>query len=437
MIPITVPQSLSKITPFVRRAEELDRIRLHHPECRVVAYYCRNYAAGIAFTIATTDDEMECLDKILAQIQPCGESVCGVFTKVESYKICRHFADSKFSKADAEDRLGHADKNVAKLFYASATFYEMLTQFHTNEDEEGGGEEEEGGGEGAMKEYGNEQEEENNRRLYAKHRAVQILRAIKDGRTVSPGRYKEEDDGFLIIHELYEVAPSSSSATTTTTTGEEGDTDDVTIETIAPHVTNATPEIQLLVRMLRVENNRYKTELQQQSQSQQSSQSLSHSQKIILTNKIEQLKELQQKTMDQFKEIHIKYRQVQKERDELRQEVNLYTGTATATSTTTTSQQQQQQQQKYYQTKSISELQTLESKLRTQLEHIISTKESKLKAQIEEEEEKNLCVICQVERKRMLLMPCRHLCACDTCGKMLKKCPLCRQDVKERINVYS
>ena len=41
------------------------------------------------------------------------------------------------------------------------------------------------------------------------------------------------------------------------------------------------------------------------------------------------------------------------------------------------------------------------------------------------------CIICMAEEKTTILLPCRHLCVCDTCGDILRnqtfKCPICRQ----------
>lgn len=47
------------------------------------------------------------------------------------------------------------------------------------------------------------------------------------------------------------------------------------------------------------------------------------------------------------------------------------------------------------------------------------------------EVEENTCVVCLSGKSRVTLMPCKHLCLCDECAKILaeasiKKCPICR-----------
>ena len=92
-----------------------------------------------------------------------------------------------FDKADSEDRAGAATKVTAKSFYAAGTFYEILQQFH----EEGA----EGNGDviGEDAETATQMEEEEQRRVYCKWKANDILKAIKEGRTPTPGGYQQEE----------------------------------------------------------------------------------------------------------------------------------------------------------------------------------------------------------------------------------------------------
>jgi len=103
----------------------------------------------------------------------------GNFTTQEKYKICRDFGLKIFTKADAEDRAGKADKGTARTFYAAASFLDILKQFQS---------EEELGLEDAL--------EEGKKSFYAKWKSTDILKAIKEGREVKPGGYGEdvEDD---------------------------------------------------------------------------------------------------------------------------------------------------------------------------------------------------------------------------------------------------
>jgi len=66
-----------------------------------------------------------------------------------------------------------------------------------------------------------------------------------------------------------------------------------------------------------------------------------------------------------------------------------------------------------------------------------------------DELERLLCVICQVNHKSVLLLPCKHLCLCPTCcdsilgyraaGGLLgqKRCPLCRAPVTSTLAVFT
>lgn len=73
--------------------------------------------------------------------------------------------------------------------------------------------------------------------------------------------------------------------------------------------------------------------------------------------------------------------------------------------------------------------------LRTQLE-LEKAKEDFRKRQVEQEESSNCC-ICMSKPKSVLLLPCRHLCACEDCSDALQDCPICRVPVAQNIKVYS
>merc|ERR1719199_2474234 len=50
-------------------------------------------------------------------------------------------------------------------------------------------------------------------------------------------------------------------------------------------------------------------------------------------------------------------------------------------------------------------------------------------------EEENLCVICEEATKRVVLLPCKHLCLCSACSKLeqVTDCPMCRTKISDKM----
>ena len=175
-MPLALPPELKKVTPYIRRAEELDRDN-SHAESRLVAYYCRQYAVLVGIPLAVSPGAKTALGNILNDLEKEKASMSN-FTREESQFLCQEFAYKIFAKADAQDRAGAANKDTAKTFYAAASFLEMLQQF----------------------EDGDEDEERKKKIVYAKWKATEILKAIQQGKQPVPGGYgegpplQEEDD---------------------------------------------------------------------------------------------------------------------------------------------------------------------------------------------------------------------------------------------------
>lgn len=170
---LTIPAELKKVVPFVRRAEELDKDR-SSAESRLVAYYCRQYAVQQGIPLASTSPAAKtCLGQILESLETEKEAMDN-FTKQEASYLCRQFAQKVFDKADAEDQLGEATKNTAKTFYAAANFLQILEQFGGDETSE-------------------DAADDRKRIIYAKWKATDILKALKEGRKPTPGGYGEAD----------------------------------------------------------------------------------------------------------------------------------------------------------------------------------------------------------------------------------------------------
>ena len=68
----------------------------------------------------------------------------------------------------------------------------------------------------------------------------------------------------------------------------------------------------------------------------------------------------------------------------------------------------------------------------------------KVEKELAEERDQKLCVVCQVELRKVVLRPCTHLCLCEGCLEELKhgakkktpKCPVCRKDIERDMVVF-
>jgi len=122
----------------------------------------------------------------------------GNFSKEEAYTVCHSFAMKVFDKADKEDRGGaeggSVGKRTAKMFYVAASFLDVLKQFG----------EEAGRDEAAAT-------EEEKKSFYAKWKATDILKAIKEGREPTPGGFdvsveeEENEEGLRRVKEELNV----------------------------------------------------------------------------------------------------------------------------------------------------------------------------------------------------------------------------------------
>uniref|UniRef100_A0A8C5X725 Leucine rich repeat and sterile alpha motif containing 1 n=1 Tax=Malurus cyaneus samueli TaxID=2593467 RepID=A0A8C5X725_9PASS len=46
------------------------------------------------------------------------------------------------------------------------------------------------------------------------------------------------------------------------------------------------------------------------------------------------------------------------------------------------------------------------------------------------------CVVCMEQETQMIFLPCGHVCCCQRCCERLHSCPLCRQDIAQRIRIF-
>jgi vacuolar protein sorting-associated protein VTA1 len=177
-MPLFIPPELKKISPYIRRAEELDRDP--NPESRLVAYYLRQYAVLQGIPLAADSPAAKtCLGDVLGELEK-EKPAMDNFTVAEAAYVCRSFAYKVFDRADIEDREGRASKDTAKAFYAAASFLQILEQFADKNATD----------EATLK----QQEDDRKKVIYCKWKATEILKAIKEGRQPTPGGYGEEQD---------------------------------------------------------------------------------------------------------------------------------------------------------------------------------------------------------------------------------------------------
>ncbi|XP_059721053.1 E3 ubiquitin-protein ligase LRSAM1 isoform X4 [Haemorhous mexicanus] len=52
------------------------------------------------------------------------------------------------------------------------------------------------------------------------------------------------------------------------------------------------------------------------------------------------------------------------------------------------------------------------------------------------DEKKSECVVCMEQEPQMIFLPCGHVCCCQGCCERLHSCPLCRQDIAQRVRIF-
>lgn len=71
--------------------------------------------------------------------------------------------------------------------------------------------------------------------------------------------------------------------------------------------------------------------------------------------------------------------------------------------------------------------------LRQQLRRaIVATEDA-----VEEARSSHNCVICMDAASSVVLLPCRHMCACVVCADKVRRCPLCREPCSDRMQVFA
>ena len=171
-----VPACLKKCKPFVLRAGELEADD-QNPDGKIIAYFCCLRAIDEAMSIRkeVSEGEKKEVEGFILNIMKLTEAAkptLGASSNPEVGRpICESFAYAVFAQADDEDRSGRATKNTAKTFYNARTFFDILDQF------------------------GEVDAEIKEKKKYCSYKAVDIVKAINEGRMPAPGLPGEETVG--------------------------------------------------------------------------------------------------------------------------------------------------------------------------------------------------------------------------------------------------
>ncbi|NWV32893.1 LRSM1 ligase, partial [Grantiella picta] len=55
---------------------------------------------------------------------------------------------------------------------------------------------------------------------------------------------------------------------------------------------------------------------------------------------------------------------------------------------------------------------------------------------LEWDQKRSECVVCMEQETQTIFLPCGHVCCCQGCCERLHSCPLCRQDIAQRIRIF-
>ncbi|GAA6046436.1 hypothetical protein JCM3770_004923 [Rhodotorula araucariae] len=167
--PAAVPTSLKAVSPYLARAHELAKAE------PVIAYWCTFYALQQAMSLGAKDPEsqgflLDLMDK-LEETKAANLQNEAFTDDVAAAAYVENFGLKLFSQADNEDRRGKASRLTARKFLAAANFLELLAIF------------------------GEITSENRDKLKYAKWKATDIAKALREGRTPTPGPAGGLQDG--------------------------------------------------------------------------------------------------------------------------------------------------------------------------------------------------------------------------------------------------
>ncbi|KAI5898025.1 DUF605-domain-containing protein [Schizophyllum commune H4-8] len=186
-----VTPNLKPIVPYLQRAEEL---RTKDP---IMTYWCAYYAAQVGIALKAKDNASRAmLFELLTLLEKMKEEIGAndaIDLEAASSAYVENFALKVFTMADNEDRRGHATRSTAKKFLAAANFLEILKTFKP--------------------EYVDYHED---KIRYAKWKASDIAKAIREGRKPTPGPAGGEEEDFGMPEAPTDTAPAADASAEST-----------------------------------------------------------------------------------------------------------------------------------------------------------------------------------------------------------------------------
>ncbi|RIA85393.1 Vta1 like-domain-containing protein [Glomus cerebriforme] len=227
-----LPEELKFINPNLQRAQET---RKREP---VISYYCNYLAAKLALEKGTKSKESKTfLIKLLDMLEQEKKDLAdneAVTDDLVGEAYVDNFSQKVFTMADNEDRAGKATRSTAKTFLAASLYMELL------------------------KIFGDISPEIERKIKYAKWKAVDITKALKEGRTPVPGppggepalqqqESEENNQKFPGIDQLPSAQTTSGPTTIVTNPPPSSDNDPFPLFPSAPVHNNSVPNVQDLV----------------------------------------------------------------------------------------------------------------------------------------------------------------------------------------------
>nr|XP_024391523.1 protein HOMOLOG OF MAMMALIAN LYST-INTERACTING PROTEIN 5-like [Physcomitrium patens] len=145
------------LLPYLQRADELQK------HDHLAAYYCRLYAMEKGLKIPPKERTSETKAVLISLMNQLEKDKRVVKLSTDDNMYMEGFALRVFAKADKQDRAGRADLKTAMTFYAASIFFEVLLQF------------------------GELPPDILEKQKYASWKAVDIRKALSEGRKPVPG----------------------------------------------------------------------------------------------------------------------------------------------------------------------------------------------------------------------------------------------------------